>query len=90
MENKSIAQGISFTSPFNFLGGVVIGWVNELGALVIFFVRGFLLIFKPKQLPLIIQQVFFIGAKSANIVMLVGLFTGMVIGLQMYYVTAKC
>ena len=89
MENRPIAPGLSFTSPFTILGSVVIGWVNKLGSLVIFFVRAVLLIFKPKQMPLIIQQVFFIGAKSANIVMLVGLFAGMVIGLQMYYVTVK-
>ena len=47
------------------------------------------MIFRPKQLPEIIQQVYHIGARSSNIVMLVGLFTGMVLGLQLYYVFAK-
>jgi len=44
---------------------------------------------RSKQLPEIIQQVYYIGARSSNIVMLVGLFTGMVLGLQLYYVLAK-
>jgi len=89
METKSNEQAFSFTAPFALLGRLVIGWVNELGALVIFLGKAFLLIFQPKQMPLIIQQMYFIGAKSAKIVMLVGLFTGMVLGLQMYYVTVK-
>jgi len=89
METTSNEQRFSLAAPFAFLGRLVIGWVNELGGLVIFLGRAFVLIFKPKQLPLIIQQVYFIGAKSAKIVMLVGLFAGMVLGLQMYYVTVK-
>jgi len=89
MEAKSTEKAFSFTTPFAFLGGIVLDWVNGLGALIIFLAKAFLLIFQPKQLPLIIHQVYFIGAKSAKIVMLVGLFAGMVLGLQMYYVTVK-
>lgn len=59
--------------------------LGEMGALVIFLGKSALLIFRPKQLPAIFQQVYFIGARSANIVALVGLFTGMVLGLQIYY-----
>jgi phospholipid/cholesterol/gamma-HCH transport system permease protein len=47
------------------------------------------MIFRPKQVPGIIQQVFFIGARSSNIVILIGLFTGMVLGLQLYYTLIK-
>jgi phospholipid/cholesterol/gamma-HCH transport system permease protein len=47
------------------------------------------MIFRLKQIPEIIQQIYFIGAKSAQIVMLVGFFTGMVMGLQLYYVLIK-
>jgi phospholipid/cholesterol/gamma-HCH transport system permease protein len=47
------------------------------------------MIFRPKQIPEIVQQIYFIGAKSAQIVMLVGFFTGMVLGLQLYYVLIK-
>jgi phospholipid/cholesterol/gamma-HCH transport system permease protein len=47
------------------------------------------MIFHYKQIPAIVQQIYFIGAKSAQIVMLVGFFTGMVLGLQLYRVLVK-
>jgi hypothetical protein len=74
---------------FNSLGKSVIDVVNNLGSATIFFSKSFVMIFRPKQLPEIIQQVYHIGARSSNIVMLVGLFTGMVLGLQLDYVLAK-
>ena len=70
-----------FISPVTSLGRAAARWVNELGAMVLFLLRAFLMIFHPKQFPIIVQQVYFIGARSAMIVMLVGLFTGMVLGL---------
>jgi len=62
---------------------------NDLGAMAIFLFRAVVLIFHPRQIPEIIHQVYFIGARSASIVALVGLFTGMVLGLQLYYVMNK-
>jgi phospholipid/cholesterol/gamma-HCH transport system permease protein len=62
---------------------------NDLGAMAIFLFRAVVLIFHPRQIPEIINQVYFIGARSASIVALVGLFTGMVLGLQLYYVMNK-
>jgi phospholipid/cholesterol/gamma-HCH transport system permease protein len=59
---------------------------NTLGAITLFFVRAFVMIFHPKQLQEIVNQIYYIGAKSTQIVLLVGLFTGMVLGLQLYYV----
>ncbi|MBP1700193.1 MAG: hypothetical protein H6Q41_5381, partial [Deltaproteobacteria bacterium] len=35
----------SFTSPVTSLGGVVVRWVNELGAMVLFLLRAFMMIF---------------------------------------------
>jgi phospholipid/cholesterol/gamma-HCH transport system permease protein len=70
---------------FSYLGTKVTDWVDELGAVGIFLFRSFFMIFKPKQWPSIVQQVYYIGARSAPVVMLVGLFTGMVLGLQLYY-----
>lgn len=67
-------------------GGRAIRLNNSLGAIAIFFFRALVLIFRPKQVPEILQQIYFIGARSAQIVMLVGFFTGMVLGLQLYYV----
>ena len=74
---------------FHSLGKKTITIINDLGAVVIFFALAFLKIFRRKQLREIIQQVFYIGAKSSNIVILVGLFTGMVLGLQLFYTLNK-
>lgn len=76
-------------SVFDPLGNKAMKWVNNLGAAVIFFAKSFLMIFRPRQFASIVQQIFFIGAKTVNIVVLVALFTGMVIGLQLYYTLAK-
>jgi phospholipid/cholesterol/gamma-HCH transport system permease protein len=73
-------------SVFNFFGGKAISLNNDMGALAIFFFRSFIMMFRIKAIPDIIQQIYFIGAKSAIIVLLVGFFTGMVLGLQLYFV----
>jgi phospholipid/cholesterol/gamma-HCH transport system permease protein len=70
-------------------GRKAIYWINNLGAMAIFFCKSLLLILRPGQVPSIVQQIYFIGAKSTNIVILVGLFTGMVLGLQLYYTLVK-
>jgi len=77
------------TRFFNLFGLRVIRLNNSLGAIAVFFFRSFVMIFRLKQIPEIVQQIYFIGAKSAQIVMLVGFFTGMVLGLQLYYVLIK-
>lgn len=74
---------------FDPFGRIAIRLNNNLGAIVIFFLRAFVMIFRIKQIPEILHQIYFIGARSATIVMLVGLFTGMVMGLQLYYVLIK-
>jgi phospholipid/cholesterol/gamma-HCH transport system permease protein len=74
---------------FDPFGGFAIRLNNDLGAMAIFFAKAFALIFHPKQFVEIINQIYFIGARSASIVMLVGFFTGMVLGLQLYYVMNK-
>jgi phospholipid/cholesterol/gamma-HCH transport system permease protein len=63
--------------------------VNNLGASVIFLGRALALIFKRKQFTAIVQQINIIGIKTVNIVALVGFFTGMVMGLQLYYTLVK-
>jgi len=79
------AQTTSVTTPINALGRMALRVIDDLGAIAIFLLKSLFLIFRPKQIPLIVQQVYYIGARSATIVMLVGLFTGMVLGLQLYY-----
>jgi len=89
MDSKPATKSVSFLSPVNWLGRTVDGWVNSLGAVAIFLFKAFVRIFRPRQVPVIIQQIYYIGARSASIVMLVGFFTGMVLGLQLYYTLAK-
>ena len=81
--------GAFLAGPFAVFGRSAIRWINNSGAAVIFFVLAFLRIFRPKQFSKIVQQVYYIGARSSMIIMLVGLFTGMVIGLQMYSALVK-
>jgi len=60
-----------------------------MGAATIFFGKAFLLIFRRKQVSPIVEQLSHIGAKTMGIVSLIGLFTGMVMALQVYYALAK-
>jgi len=77
------------TRPFAAIGRAAIRWISNLGASAVFLFLAILKIFRPKQVPKIIQQVYFIGAKSTMIILLVGLFTGMVMGLQSYRALVK-
>lgn len=74
---------------FSFFGKPVIEVVNVLGAATIFFGLAFGNIFRRKQMHEIIAQVYYIGSKSTGIVVLVALFTGMVLGLQLFYTLIK-
>ncbi len=71
------------------IGKQVLYLVDSLGAMAVFFFLGLINIFRRRQLREIINQIFYIGATSSLIVMLVGLFTGMVLGLQLFYTLVK-
>jgi phospholipid/cholesterol/gamma-HCH transport system permease protein len=86
---ETIIKDSNFWIFFNFIGKKTMNVINNLGAAAIFFTLSFLRIFHRKQFREIVQQVFYIGAKSSNIVLLVGLFTGMVLGLQLFYTLNK-
>ena len=75
--------------PFAITGRTAIGWINSLGASAIFLFLSLTKITHSKQFNKIIQQVYYIGARSTWIIMLVGLFTGMVLGLQSYTALVK-
>ena len=75
--------------PFAFVGRTVIDWVNSLGAAAIFLSMSILRIPGRKQLFKTVQQIYYIGARSITIIMLVSLFTGMVLGLQSYHALSK-
>ena len=77
------------TRLFEPVGRRVMRVVSNLGAATIFLSKALILIFHRKQPRAIVQQINTIGARTVNIVALVGLFTGMVMGLQLYYVLVK-
>ncbi len=77
------------TGPFAAIGRAAIAWTGNLGASTIFLLLASLKIFGTKQVSKIVQQVYYIGARSTMIIMLVGLFTGMVVGLQSYHALVK-
>jgi phospholipid/cholesterol/gamma-HCH transport system permease protein len=90
MENESGLQvGMILLSPFSAIGRAVIDSINSLGASFIFLLSALMRIFRYGQLSKIIQQLYYIGARSTTIIILVGLFTGMVLGLQSYYALVK-
>jgi len=77
------------TSPFAAFGRAGINWTGNLGAAAIFFFLAILNTLRPRQLAKVVQQIYYIGASSTMIILLVGLFTGMVMGLQSYHALAK-
>jgi phospholipid/cholesterol/gamma-HCH transport system permease protein len=79
----------ALTWPFAVVGRSVFRWVGNLGAASIFLLLAFAMIFRPKQMLKIVQQVYYIGASSTMIILLVGLFTGMVLSLQSYHALVK-
>ena len=75
--------------PFNTTGKIAISWVSNCGASAIFLTLALIKSFWHKQLPKIIQQLYYMGASSTTIILLVGFFTGMVLGLQSYHALVK-
>ena len=79
----------SLTAPFAVIGRMAISWVGHLGASAIFLFLALLKILRSKQLAKTVQQIYYIGARSTMIIMLVSFFTGMVLGLQSYHALVK-
>jgi len=60
--------------------------VDELGGLFIFFLDSLRLMFAGwGQFPKMVRQIYFIGVQSVSVIALIGLFSGMVMGMQLYY-----
>ncbi len=85
MQRPSFPEETALPSTVSRIGRAVKGLADELGAGAVFLAHALLRIFHRNQVSAIVQQVYYIGARSANVVMLVGLFTGMVLGLQLYH-----
>jgi phospholipid/cholesterol/gamma-HCH transport system permease protein len=81
--------GMRLAAPFAATGRKAVNWINNLGASTIFLWLGFQKIFKAKQASKFVEQLYSIGAGSVLIIMLVGLFTGMVLSLQSYHALVK-
>lgn len=85
MLNTLISKNIFAT-----IGSLVIFAVQELGRISLFLINGFFKIFsRPVNFSRFFEQTYFIGAKSVFVICLTGAFTGMVLGLQGYYVLVK-
>jgi phospholipid/cholesterol/gamma-HCH transport system permease protein len=77
---------VTLKNPLSAIGRETIGAVRNLGRVFLFFLRGFMLIFRmPFQIRKVEQQMYFIGMKSVFVICLTGAFTGMVLGVQGYY-----
>ncbi len=77
-------------SPIAHLGDATMRLLGDTGAMFLFLLEAFGRIFRSwGQFSKTVRQVYFVGVKSVSIITLISLFTGMVIGLQMYYALAK-
>lgn len=86
-EKKSI--GRKLTEPFANIGKAILDWVDTMGSATIFLFAALWKTFRARQFPKVVNQLYYIGARSSGIIILISLFTGMVLGLQSYYALAK-
>lgn len=69
----------------NKFGALGVDWLTEVGEAALFLLRT--LVYRPKWrkfLPLLVEQIYFVGVLSLVIIVVSGLFIGMVVGLQGY------
>jgi phospholipid/cholesterol/gamma-HCH transport system permease protein len=72
------------------IGRTTISLIREMGAMTLFMLHGLSRIFSStSQIPKVFRQIYVIGAGSLFLIVLIGLFTGMVLGLQGYYVLTQ-
>ena len=70
----------------NRLGAAVLRMLDSLGAVTLFMLDGLRHIFtSPRIFVRSVQQLYVIGYKSLSVILLIGIFCGMVLGLQGYY-----
>lgn len=85
-----MSQTYQQRNPIRALGQFVINQINDLGKAGTFLLLSLRHIFSlPFQTGRVIEQLYFIGAKSFTVICITGLFTGMVLGLQGYYTLAQ-
>lgn len=75
---------------FGTIGGATLRWLSGMGAGVLFLISAVSWVFRPPaKLNLIVLHLRTIGVDSLLVVLMAGLFTGMVLGLQGYYSLRK-
>ena len=68
------------------LGRIALSVIGETGAMALFMLHGLSRVFSSaSQIPKVFRQIYVIGAGSLFLILLIGLFTGIVLGLQGYY-----
>ena len=88
--SASESAGRWIRAPFERVGGSVIGFFTEVGEVVILFFRMVTWLLRPPyRLQLLFQQCDFVGVGSLFIVLLTGVFTGLVFALQSSFAFAK-
>ncbi|MFT5808018.1 MAG: phospholipid/cholesterol/gamma-HCH transport system permease protein [Moritella dasanensis] len=77
-------------NPVAQLGRSVISLLQNFGKATLFLLHSMIHMFsRPWQWRRVIEQLYFIGAKSIVVICVTGLFTGMVLGLQGYYTLSQ-
>lgn len=79
-------QGNIIKDPVRALGKTAISIVSEMGAMAIFLLLALRRMFSKGQISKVMAQVCIIGANSLFLILIISLFTGLVLGLQGYYV----
>ena len=81
-----MTQSFAPTAFLRRIGSPCLRAIDALGGTAIFFFDGLAQIFASRKIfPRTMQQLYIIGSKSFFLIMLIGVFCGMVLGLQGYY-----
>ncbi|MGD9096574.1 MAG: ABC transporter permease [Desulfobacterales bacterium] len=95
MSNRSAQRPMAPSPAHRFLrffepiGSFGLRGVDNFGAATLFFFRSLAMVFQRDQWAAVFEQIYFIGARTMGIIVLVAAFTGMVMGLQLHYTLAK-
>ena len=85
-----MSRAIFLSSPLAQLGRAVMTLLQRFGKVALFLLHGITHMFsRPWQWRRVLEQLYFIGAKSIVVICVTGLFTGMVLGLQGYYTLSQ-
>ena len=85
-----MTQSFTPTAFLRRIGSPCLRGIDALGGTGIFFFEGLTQIFTSKKIfPRTIHQIYIIGSKSFFLIVLIGVFCGMVLGLQGYYTLVK-